>query len=142
MVTANYGKTVKVHYTVKLDDGTVVDSTLDHGPFTFILGVGQVIPGLEKAVMDMSPGNSKTVKIDAEDAYGQHYKDLIKEVDLNEFPSDFKFEVGQHLEIPRMDGQSDMVSVVAVSEKTVILDTNHPLAGKYLTIDVQLLEIL
>jgi peptidylprolyl isomerase len=142
MATANFGNTVKVHYTVKLDDGTVVDSTIEHGPFTFTLGMAQAIPGFEKAVMDMSPGTSKSVAIDVEDAYGQYYKELIKEVDRSKFPADFKFEVGQHLEIPRGDGQSDLVTVVGVSEKTVILDTNHPLAGKNLTIDVQLLEIL
>ena len=142
MTTANFGNTVKVHYTVKLDDGTVVDSTLDRDPFTFTLGMSQAIPGFEKAVTDMSPGTSKTVKVDVEDAYGQYYKELIKEVDRSKFPADFKLEIGQHLEIPREDGQSDLVTVVGVSEKTVIFDTNHPLAGKTLTIDVQLIEIL
>jgi peptidylprolyl isomerase len=142
MVTANFGNTVKVHYTVKLDDGTVVDSTLDHDPFTFTLGMFQAIPGFEKAVIGMSPGTSKTAKVDVEDAYGQYYKELIKEVERDKFPADFKFEIGQHLEVPRGDGQSDLLTVVGVSEKTVIFDTNHPLAGKNLTIDIQLLEIL
>jgi peptidylprolyl isomerase len=142
MATANFGNTLKVHYTVKLNDGTVVDSTLEHGPFTFTLGMGQVIPGFEKAVMDMSPGTSKTVTIDVEDAYGQYYQELIKEVDRDHFPDDFNFVVGQHLEIPSDDRKSTLVTVVGTTEKTVILDTNHPLAGKELTIDIQLLEIL
>lgn len=142
MATANFGNTVKVHYTVKLNDGTVVDSTMEHGPFTFTLGMGQVIPGFEKAVMDMSPGTSKTVKIDMEDAYGQYYQELIKEVDRDHFPDDFNFVVGQHLEIPADDRKTTLVTVVGTTEKTVILDTNHPLAGKELTIDIQLLEIL
>lgn len=142
MAKADFGNTVKVHYTVTLDDGTVVDSTLDRDPFTFTLGMGQAIPGFEKAVMDMNPGTSVTVKVDMEDAYGQYYKELIKEIDRDKFPDDFKFEVGQLLEIPREDGQSDLFTVVGVSENTVVFDTNHPLAGKNLTIDIQLLEIL
>ena len=142
MATVNFGNTVKVNYTVKLDNGSVIDSTFDREPFTFTIGMGQVIPGFEKAVMDMVIGTSKTVNIDVEDAYGQYYRELVKEVDRSKFPDDFKFEVGQHLEIPREDGQSDLVTVVSVSENTVILDTNHPLAGKNLSIDVHLLEIL
>lgn len=142
MDTANFGRTVKIHYTVKLDDGTVIDSTLNHEPFIFTLGMGQVIAGFEMAVMDMSPGSSKSVKIDVEDAYGPYYKELIKELDLSEFPADFKFEVGQHLEIPGADGKSDVVTVLGVTEKTVILDTNHPCAGKDLIVDIELLEIM
>ena len=142
MATVNFGNTVKVNYTVKLDNGSVIDSTFDREPFTFTIGMGQVIPGFEKAVMDMVIGTSKTVNIDVEDAYGQYYRELVKEVDRSKFPDDFKFEVGQRLEIPREDGKSDLITVASVSEKTVILDTNHPLAGKNLTIDIQLLEIL
>lgn len=141
MAIDNFGRTVKVHYTVKLDDGTVVDSTIGHDPFTFTLGMGQVIPAFERVVMDMSPGTSKSVKVDVEEAYGQHYKELLVEVDRSQFPADLKFEVGQHLEIPREDGQSDLVTVIGLSEKTLTLDKNHPLAGKDLTIDVELLEI-
>lgn len=142
MAKANFGNTVKVHYSVKLDDGKVVDSTFDHEPFMFTIGIGQVIPGFDKAIMGMSPGTSKTVKVSVEEAYGPYYKELITEADRSEFPADFKFEVGQHLELPRADGQFDLVTVLKVSEKTVILDRNHPLAGKEMTIDIQLLEIL
>lgn len=142
MAQAQFGNTVKVNYTVKLDDGTVVDSTLDHKPFTFTVGLGAVIPGFEKEIMGMRAGASKTVKVPVEEAYGPYYKELVKEADRTKFPADFKFEVGQQLELPREDGQSDLVTVLQVSEKTVILDTNHPLAGKELTIDIELLEIL
>lgn len=142
MAEAHFGNTVKVHYVVKLDDGTVVDSTLEHEPFTFSTGSGQVIPGFETAIFGMSAGTSKTVKVPVEDAYGPYYKELIKEVDRSEFPDDFTFEIGQHLELPLQDGQFGLATVLNVSEKTVILDGNHPLAGKNLTIDIQLLEIL
>jgi len=141
MAQAQFGNTVKVQYTVRLDDGTVVDSTKEHGPFTFSIGLGAVIPGFEKEIMGMSAGESKTVKLSVEDGYGAYYKELVKEVDRDKFPADFKFEVGQHLELPGEDGQSALVTVLQVSKKTLILDTNHPLAGKELTIDIQLLEV-
>jgi peptidylprolyl isomerase len=142
MAQAEFGNTVRVHYTVKLDNGTVFDSSREREPLTFTIGLGAVIPGFEKEIMDMSAGESKTVKVSVEEAYGPYYKELIKEVDRTKFPADFKLEVGQRLEIPREDGQSDLVTVLQVSEKTVIFDTNHPLAGKELTIDIELLEIL
>ncbi len=142
MAQAQFGKTVKVHYTVRSDDGTVFDSTKDHEPFTFTIGFGAAIPGFEKEIMGMSAGESKTVRVSVEDAYGPYYKELIKEVDRTEFPADFNFEVGQRLELPGGDGQSALVTVLQVSEKTIIFDTNHPLAGKELTIDIELLEVL
>jgi peptidylprolyl isomerase len=142
MRQAQFGNTVKVHYTVRLDDNSVVDSTKDHDPFTFTIGMGAVIPGFELGIMGMNAGDSKTVKVSVEDAYGPYYKELIKEVDRDKFPADFKFEVGQRLELPREDGQADLFTVLQVSEKTVIFDTNHPLAGKEMTIDIELLEVM
>ena len=142
MAQVQFGNTVKVHYTVRLDNGEVVDSTHDHEPFTFTLGLGAVIPGFEKEIMGMTVGETKTFKVSVDDAYGPYYKELIKEVDRSEFPADFKFEPGQHLEIPGPDGQSGFATVLKVSDKTIIFDTNHPLAGKELTIDIQLLEVL
>jgi peptidylprolyl isomerase len=142
MAKVQFGDTVKVQYTVRLDDGTIVDSTKEHGPFTFSVGLGAAIPGFEKEIMDMSTGESRTVKLSVEDGYGPYYPELVKEVDLDKFPDDFKFEVGQHLELPNAEGQSALVTVLKVSDKTVILDTNHPLAGKELTVDIELLEVL
>ena len=142
MAIANFGNTVKIYYTVKLDDGTVVDSTLDQEPFMFAIGMGQAIPGFEKAIMGMNVGESKTVLVKVEEAYGPQYKELITEVERNQFPSDFNFEVGQHLEMPRPDGQYDLMTVLNITENTVTLDRNHPLAGKDLTIEIKLLEIL
>jgi peptidylprolyl isomerase len=142
MSQIQFGNTVKVHYTVRLDNGTVVDSTHDHGPFTFTVGFGAVIPGFEKEIMGMTIGEKKAFKVSADDAYGPYYKELIKEADRSEFPADFKFEAGQHLEISGPDGQSGQATVLKVSEKTVILDINHPLAGKELFIDIEILEVL
>ncbi|MFZ5908192.1 MAG: FKBP-type peptidyl-prolyl cis-trans isomerase [Nitrospirota bacterium] len=142
MSVANFGNTVKVHYTVKLDDGKVVDSTPEDQPFQFTLGMGQAIPGFEQAVMGMKTGESKTVRVGAEEAYGPYFKELITELDRHQFPSDFKFEVGQHLEMPLPDGQSELMTVLKVTDTTLVMDRNHPLAGKDLTIDVALVEIL
>ena len=142
MAQVQFGNTVKVHYTVRLDNGEVVDSTHDHVPFTFTVGLGAVIPGFEKEIMGMTTGETKTFKVSVDDAYGPYYNELIKEVDRSEFPADFKFEAGQQLEIPGPDGQSGLVKVLKVSDETLIFDTNHPLAGKELTIDIQLLEVL
>ncbi len=142
MAQVQFGNTVKVQYTVRLDDGTVVDSTKEHGPFTFSIGLGAVIPGFEKEIMGMSAGESKTVKLSVDDGYGPYHRELVKEVDRDKFPADFKFELGQRLELPNEEGQSLLVTVLGVSKETVILDTNHPLAGKELTIDIELLEVL
>ena len=142
MAKVQFGNTVKVQYTVRLDDGTVVDSTKEHGPFTFSIGLGAVIPGFEKEIMGMSAGESRTVKLSVEDGYGPYYRELVKEVDRDKFPDDFKFEIGQRLEIPNEEGQAALFTVLQISKETVILDTNHPLAGKELTIDIELLEVL
>ena len=142
MTDAQFGRTVKVHYTVRGEDGAVVDSTEGHEPFTFTVGTGAVIPGFEVAIIGMKVGESKTVKVPVDDAYGPYYKELIKEVDRETFPDDFTFEVGQHLHIPGPDNQSQLVTVLKVSEKTLVFDLNHPLAGKELSIDIQVLEVL
>ena len=141
MAQAYFGNTVTVDYTVKLDDGTVVDSTKGHEPFTFTIGLGKTIPGFEREIMGMNVGESKTVRLSVDDAYGPYYNELIKEVEKSNFPEDFKFEVGQHLEFPLEDGQIEIMTVLKVTENAVILDRNHPLAGKELTVDIHLVEV-
>ena len=142
MAEANFGNTVKVHYAVKLDDSTVFDSNFNLEPLTFTIGLGQVIPGFEQAVIGMSPGTSRTVRVLSDEAYGPYNKELVSEVDRKEFPADFKFEVGQHLQIPQGSEQPMLATVLNVSEARITLDINHPLAGKDLTIDIQLIEII
>lgn len=142
MAEVDFGNTVKVHYAVKLNDGEVFDSTFDLEPLTFTMGIGQVIPAFEQAVIGMTPGTSKTIRVSSDEAYGQHNKELITEVDRKEFPADLKFEVGQLLQIPQIGEQPILATVLKVSESSVTLDMNHPLAGKDLIIDIQLIEIL
>lgn len=135
------GDTVKVHYTGKLTDGTVFDSTEDREPFRFRTGEGQVIPGFEKAVIGMKSGESKTTEIPSDEAYGPHRKDLITEIDLNQLPENITPEVGQRLQSVQEDGSKVVFSVTDVSESSVTLDANHPLAGEKLIFDIELLEI-
>jgi peptidylprolyl isomerase len=142
MAQAKTGDTVKVHYTGKLDDGTVFDTSADREPLQFIVGEGQIIPDFEQAVVGMNPGDSKTVQIPSDRAYGPHHEEMIMEVDRNEFPEDLEPKVDQRLQVRQSDGQTFAVTVTAVSESKVTLDGNHPLAGKDLTFDIQLSEIV
>ncbi len=138
---AEDGDTVKVHYTGKLEDGTVFDTSIGGDPLQFTIGDGQLIPGFEQAVVGMRPGESKTVKIPADDAYGPYHEELVIVIDRDQFPEDLQPEIGQQLQIRQADGQIIPVTVIDVSESSVTLDANHPLAGKDLTFDIELVEI-
>ena len=142
MAQAKYGDTVKVHYTGKLDDGTVFDASVNGDPLQFTIGGGQIIPGFEQAVVGMNPGESKTVKIPAEDAYGQRREDLVLEIEKSQLPEGLKPEVGLQLQSRQPDGRIIVLTIADISESHVTLDANHPLAGKDLTFDIQLIEII
>jgi peptidylprolyl isomerase len=133
--------TVRIHYTCKLEDGTVADSS-NGGPIEFILGKGDVIKGLDEAVMGMKVGQTKTINIPPDKAYGLRREDWALDVPRNKMPEGIKAEAGVCLEIPREDGSSSTATVTHISESSVTLDFNHPLAGKELIFDVTLLEII
>ncbi|OKH24530.1 peptidylprolyl isomerase [Hydrococcus rivularis NIES-593] len=141
MAQAQPGDTVKVHYTGKLEDGTIFDSSADRDPLQFSIGEGRVIPGFEQAAIGMSPGDSKTVTIPAEQAYGSHRPELVMVVERQRMPADLSVEVGQQLEIRQSNGQVIPVIVTDVSESKVTLDANHPLAGQDLTFEIELVEV-
>ncbi len=141
MALAKLGDTVRVHYTGKLDDGTVFDSSNGGTPLEFTLGEGQIIPGFEQAVLGMSPGDSKTEVIPVENAYGEHREDMVVVVDRAQMPSDMAPEIGQQLQIQQPSGQAIPVVITEISESEITLDANHPLAGEDLTFDIQLVEI-
>ena len=141
MSKAKQGDTVKVHYTGKLEDGTVFDSTEDRDPIKFTVGQGQVIPGFEQAVIGMNQGETKTETVPADQAYGPYKKDMLIEVDKNKLPQNLNPEVGQELQVRQQNGQQIPVMVKEVSDSSVTLDANHPLAGRDLTFDIQLVEI-
>lgn len=141
MNKAKNGDKVKVHYTGKLDDGTVFDSSLNRDPLEFTLGEDQVIFGFERAVIGMEPGERKTATVAPEEGYGPHRPEMLVEVPRSQFPDDLEPEVDQRLQMKRRDGQILIVRVADVAGDTVTLDANHPLAGKELTFDIELLEI-
>jgi peptidylprolyl isomerase len=138
---AKNGDTVKIHYTGKLGDGTTFDTSADRDPLEFKLGQGEVIPGFEEAVVGMEPGESKSIQIAAEDAYGPHHDELVTAVGREKFPPDMNVQVGQQLELQSTDGRRRVVMVTDVTDSSVTLDANHPLAGKDLTFDIELVEI-
>jgi peptidylprolyl isomerase len=141
MAKAKDGDKVKVHYTGTLGDGTVFDSSIGKDTLEFTIGECEVIPGFEDAVIGMEPGNSKDIVIAAEDAYGPKRDELIMEVEREQFPADLDPQVGMNLELRRDDSRTMFVTVAAVSADMITLDANHPLAGKHLNFNIQLVEI-
>lgn len=141
MEQAKHGDTVKVHYTGRLEDGSVFDTSEGSDPISFKLGEGMVIAGFEDAVLGMSPGQSRTEKIPPIKAYGERQKELILEVERANIPENADIEVGQILVIGNEEGQTLKVLVTEITEDMVILDANHPLAGKTLEFTLELVEI-
>jgi len=141
MAQAEAGDRVKINFTGKLEDGSVFANTADSEPLEFQLGEGEIIPGVENAVEGMNVGESKTVKVPPEQAYGQRRDELLEEVGRDKFPKDIEPQVGQKFDVPQQEGPPMVVRVVDVSEQTVTLDGNHPLAGRDLTFELELLEI-
>nr|WKN37176.1 peptidylprolyl isomerase [Tunicatimonas sp. TK19036] len=141
MAAAKTGDTVRVHYTGTLEDGSEFDSSRKRNePLEFTLGQGQMIPGFEKAVSGMEVGQSKQVSIPSQEAYGDKKKEMIMEVPKENFPPDITPEVGQQLAV-NTQGKQVPVTVTEISGDTVVLDANHPLAGRDLKFDIELVEI-
>lgn len=141
MAQAQTGDTVRVHYTGKLGDGEVFDSSQGRDPLEFTLGEGKVIAGFDEAVAGMKPGDEKTVVIPAEQAYGPRREEMMGEVPRAQFPPNIEPQVGQQLQM-QQGGQNFVVTVADVSDEVVRLDANHPLAGKDLTFDLELVDIV
>ena len=141
MTQAKHGDTVKVHYTGKLDDGTVFDSSINRDPLQFIIGDGHIIPGFQQTVVGMNPGESRTAIIPADEAYGPYYEEMVLVIDRDQLPPDLKPTVGLQLQMSHANGQRTMVTVTDLSESSVTIDANHPLSGENLTFDIQLIEI-
>lgn len=141
MAQAKKGDTVKVHYTGKLDDGTVFDTSAEREPLEFQLGEKQMIPGFENGVMGMEVDETKTVKVPSDEAYGPHHDERIIEISRDKVPEDINLGVGQMLELAGEDGNKVIVTVADVKDDTVTLDANHPLAGQDLNFEIKLVEI-
>lgn len=143
MAKVKEGDTVKVHYTGKLtDEGSVFDSSREREPLEFTLGQGQLIPGFEKAVIGMEEGDNTTINIPSDEAYGERREDLELEVSKSDLPDNVDPQVGMQLQMQqKQNGQAIPVQITAVKDDYVTLDANHPLAGKDLTFDIELVEL-
>ncbi len=141
MAEVKAGDTVQLHYTGTLLDGTTFDSSAGRDPLQFEVGSGQIIPGLDVAIPGMKVGEKKVVKIAADDAYGQVNPEMRQAVPREGIPAEIPLEVGTQLQMQTPDGQAMPVTVVDVDEATVTLDANHPLAGKDLQFDIELVNI-
>lgn len=141
-VGAREGDTVRVHYKGRLDDGSVFDASEGQDPLEFTIGAHQVIHGFEQAVLGMSAGETRIQRIPAEEAYGSRQDDLIFEVPRSAMQDGTDLAVGDFVQIHLPDGQTAPMSVAAMNDDTMTLDANHPLAGKNLTFDLELVQIV
>ena len=142
MASVKEGDTVRVHYTGKLEDGTVFDTSEDGASMEFKVGEGELLKAFEQGVVGMSVGETKTIQIPAEEAYGPRKDEMVFEFDRTRAPENFDAEIGQELQMYRADGKPVTLTVIGKSEKSFTMDCNHSLAGKNLTFDVRLEEIL
>ena len=142
MSKAETGHKVRVHYTGKLADGNIFDSSENREPLEFIVGESMVIPGFEEAVLGMSIGDKKTVDLPPEKAYGEHHREMVSSVERSQLPEQLKPDVGDVLQAPQEDGKVIVVTVVDANDDAITVDANHPLAGKSLSFEIELVEIV
>jgi FKBP-type peptidyl-prolyl cis-trans isomerase 2 len=133
--------TVKVHYTGKLKNGEIFDSSLEREPIKVTLGQQSLIPGFENGLLNMELNEKKTVVIPMEDAYGDIKKELFQKVPKEELPEDLKPEIGMGLLAKSPDGSERQIKIVDVKNDAIIIDANHPLAGQELTFELEIVEI-
>ena len=138
---AQPGDLVSVHYSGRLDDGTLFDSSEGREPLAFTLGAGQVVAGFDAAVDGMELGESKTVRLPPEAAYGAHREELVLTVPRQALPDDVRPELGQTVELGLQGGGTVEARVVDVADDALTLDANHPLAGQALTFDLRLVDL-
>ena len=139
--TVKAGDTVKIRYTCKLDDGSVVAASENEEPLEFVVGNTQIIPGLQEAVIGMTPGEAKTQSIPPERAYGPYHEEMTAKLDRRMVPEEVKLEVGVSLRVKHADGHDSDAFVTELSDTTVTVDGNHPLAGKNLTLEIELVDL-
>jgi peptidylprolyl isomerase len=140
MSKVELGKSVTVHYTGRLEDGTVFDSSLNEGrePLRAILGQGNLIPGFEKGILDANVGDKVTVEIEPSDAYGEYLDGLVTTLERSRFPEGIN--IGDVLQSESERGVM-VVTVTNITEEGVTIDANHPMAGKKLIFDIEILNV-
>lgn len=142
MVSAKANDTVRMHYTARNEDGTVLYTSVDKEPLQFTIGQGYVISGLEEAVLGMEPGESKTFKIPPEKGYGPHLDEMVIELDRTNIPTQFEPKEGQVMHIGQSDHRMIQIEISEVTESKLVIDANHPLAGKDLYFEIKLTDIV
>ena len=142
MTQAKIGDTVKVHFEGYLEDGTVFGSTMDEEPFEFTIGEKNMLPGFENAVVGMQKGDTKTITLSPEEAYGSHKKELVNVMDRSSFPPEINLEIGKRLQVRTQDGRQAIVAIKDLTEDSIVIDGNDPLAGQTLTFKIELVEII
>ncbi|MEW6108233.1 MAG: peptidylprolyl isomerase [Nitrospirota bacterium] len=142
MACVKEGDTIRIHFTGKLEDGTIFDSSEGGASLEFKVGGGEFIKGLEEGVIGMNPGETRTVFIPMEKAFGPHKKEMVFEFDKKRAPENFSPEIGQQMQMYRADGIPVMVTVIGISDDSITMDCNHRLAGKNLIFDIVLEEIV
>ncbi len=141
MQVVKKGDTIKIHYHGTLSDGSIFDSSKQREPLEFEVGSGMVIPGFDDGVMNMKVGDVKTIHIPFTEAYGSVQAEMIIDFPRNQFPEDMQPEAGMQLQMSDKSEQNFPVVVVSATDEVVKLDANHPLAGKDLTFELELIEI-
>lgn len=141
MTEVKQGDMVAIHYTGTLDDGSTFDSSEGREPLSFEVGSGQIISGLDKALPSMKVGDKKTVKVPSDEAYGPLHEEARQAIPREGIPAEIPLDIGVQLQMQSPEGQVVPVTVVAFDDATVTLDANHPLAGKDLTFDIELVSI-
>ena len=141
MAQAKMNDTVAVHYTGSLADGTVFDSSQGREPLEFTIGQGMVIPGFENGILGMCEGDKKQISIGVDEGYGPHREDLLTVIDRKQVPAHMELQPGMNLQVRAPDGGITNVVVSALDDEKVTLDLNHPLAGKDLVFEIQLVKI-
>ena len=142
MAKAKVGDKVKVHFTGALEDGSIFGSTVNEEPFEFTIGEKNMLPGFENAIIGMQIGETKTITLSPEQAYGSYKKELVHVMNRAGFPNEINLEIGKRLRVRTQDGRYVVVNIKDFSEDSIVLDENDPLAGETLTFNIELIDIL
>ena len=141
MTAVAEGSKVKVHYTGTFDDGEVFDSSRQADPLAFEVGAGEVIPGFEQAVVGMQAGDNKKIRLEEDEAYGPYNEEMIIDADPSQFDEGLDPQVGQQFQTQTQDGTPLLLTVIDKDEEKIKLDANHPMAGKALNFDLEIVEV-
>jgi FKBP-type peptidyl-prolyl cis-trans isomerase 2 len=142
MTQAKPGDSIQIHFTGTFDDGTIFDSSINGAPIAVTIGNGELIPSFEKALEGMSIGGKKSIRIPAADAYGEYYPEYVQEFDRSQIAADGELKVGTEINAKTPEGHSFVLLVTAINGDKVTVDGNHPMAGKDLNFDLELVDIV